>query len=257
MTVHFIGAGPGAADLITVRGRDLLTRCGSCLYPGSMTPTDLLAYCPPEAQLIDTANLDLAEIVARLIGAHRAGHDVARLCSGDPSLYSAVAEQMRHLDAAGVPYDVIPGVPAFAAAAAVLKRELTVPAVGQSLVITRAQARSTDMPEGERLTTFAKSGATLALHLAINRIGQLVDELLPDYGADCPAAVVAQASQLGETVLRGTLATIGAQVREAGISRTAIIFVGEVLAAEGFPDSFLYSSSRDRTSSRNSPDVDI
>jgi precorrin-4/cobalt-precorrin-4 C11-methyltransferase len=247
MTVHFIGAGPGAADLITVRGRDLLERCEVCLYPGSMTPTDLLAYCSPQARLIDTANLSLDEIIAGLVAAHADGHDVARLCSGDPSLYSAVAEQMRRLDAEGVPYDVVPGVPAFAAAAAVLGRELTVPTVGQSLVITRAQARSTAMPEGEDLATFARSGATLALHLAINRIEQVVAELLPHYGADCPAAVVALASQPGEQVLRGTLSDIAAQARAAGITRAAMIFVGKVLAAEGFPDSFLYSSTRDRT----------
>jgi precorrin-4/cobalt-precorrin-4 C11-methyltransferase len=246
MTVHFIGAGPGAADLITLRGRDLLARCEVCLYPGSMTPTELLAFCSPQARLLDTANLNLDEIITLLVEATEAGHDVARLCSGDPSLYSAVAEQMRRLDAAGVPYEVTPGVPAFAAAAAVLKRELTVPEVGQSLVITRAQARSTAMPDGENLTTFAKSGATLALHLAINRIEQVVDELLPLYGAGCPVAVVAQASQPSEKVLRGTLADIVVQVREAGITRAAMIFVGEVLAAEGFPDSFLYSSTRDR-----------
>ncbi|MDT7723884.1 MAG: precorrin-4/cobalt-precorrin-4 C11-methyltransferase [Actinomycetota bacterium] len=246
MTVHFIGAGPGAADLITLRGRDLLARCEVCLYPGSMTPTELLAFCSPRARLIDTANLNLDEIIERLVEAHEAGHDIARLCSGDPSLYSAVAEQMRRLDAAGVPYEVTPGVPAFAAAAAVLKRELTVPEVGQSLVITRAQARSTAMPDGENLTTFAKSGATLALHLAINRIEQVVDELLPLYGSTCPVAVVAQASQPSEKVLRGTLADIVGQVREAGITRAAMIFVGEVLAAERFPDSFLYSATRDR-----------
>jgi precorrin-4/cobalt-precorrin-4 C11-methyltransferase len=246
MTVHFIGAGPGAADLITLRGRDLLARCEVCLYPGSMTPTELLAFCSPQARLLDTANLNLDEIISLLVEATEAGHDVARLCSGDPSLYSAVAEQMRRLDAAGVPYEVTPGVPAFAAAAAVLKRELTVPEVGQSLVITRAQARSTAMPGGENLTTFAKSGATLALHLAINRIEQVVEELLPLYGAGCPVAVVAQASQPSEKVLRGTLADIVGQVREAGITRAAMIFVGEVLAAEGFPDSFLYSSTRDR-----------
>ncbi|WP_116042487.1 precorrin-4 C(11)-methyltransferase [Amycolatopsis palatopharyngis] len=247
MTVHFIGAGPGAADLITVRGRDLLARCGVCLYPGSLTPSDLLAHCPSDAYLVDTADLTLTEIVGELTAAHARGQDVARLCSGDPSVYSAVAEQARRLDAAGVPYEITPGVPAFAAAAAVLGRELTVPTVGQSLVLTRAQARSTRMPEGENLTTFAASGATLALHLAINRIEQVVDELLPHYGADCPVAVVAHASQPGETVLRGTLADIARQVREAGVTRAAMIFVGRVLAAEGFPDSFLYSATRERS----------
>ncbi|MBK1786929.1 precorrin-4 C(11)-methyltransferase [Prauserella cavernicola] len=246
MTVHFIGAGPGAADLITVRGQELLGRCGVCLYPGSLTPTDLLAHCPPGATLVDTADLTLDDITAELVAAHEAGHDVARLCSGDPAVYSAVAEQMRRLDAAGVPYDVTPGVPAFAAAAAVLGRELTVPTVAQSLVITRAQARSTSMPEGEDLATLGASGATLALHLAVNRIEQVVEELLPGYGADCPVAVVARASQEDEQVLRGTLGDIVAQVREAGITRAAMIFVGKVLAAESFPDSFLYSTDRPR-----------
>ncbi|HWD02829.1 MAG TPA: SAM-dependent methyltransferase [Amycolatopsis sp.] len=248
MTVHFIGAGPGAADLITVRGRDLLASCGVCLYPGSMTPTDLLAYCPPEARRVDTAGLSLDAIVEHLVTAHRAGHDVARLVSGDPSLYSAVAETVRRLDAAGVPYDVVPGVPAFAASAAVLGRELTVPGIGQSLVITRAQARSTALPEGETLANFARSGTTLALHLAINHIERVAEELIPFYGANCPAAVVALASQPGETVVRGSLDGIAARAREAGMTRAATIFVGRVLAAEGFPDSFLYSSTRDRTS---------
>ncbi|MPY83780.1 MAG: precorrin-4 C(11)-methyltransferase [Actinophytocola sp.] len=247
-TVHFIGAGPGAADLITVRGRDLLARCPVCLYPGSLTPTDLLAHCPEGARAVDTATLTLDEIIAELVDASERGHDVARLCSGDPAVYSAVAEQMRRLDAAGVPYDVTPGVPAFAAAAATLRRELTVPTVGQSLVITRTQARSTSMPEGENLATFAASGATLALHLAIGRIEQVVDELLPHYGADCPVAVVANASQPGERVLRGTLGDIAGQVRAADVTRAATIFVGKVLAAETFPDSFLYSADRERSS---------
>ena len=248
MTVHFIGAGPGAADLITVRGRDLLARCQVCLYPGSLTPPDLLAHCPAGARQVDTANLTLDEITAELIASHEAGHDVARLCSGDPSIYSAVAEQMRRLDAAGVPYEVVPGVPAFAAAAATLGRELTVPTVGQSLVITRVQARSTAMPPAENLATFAASGATLALHLAVGRIEQVVEELVPHYGEDCPVAVVARASQPEEAVLRGTLGTIAAQVHAAEVKRAAVIFVGRVLAAQEFPDSFLYSATRERTS---------
>ncbi|WP_166345980.1 precorrin-4 C(11)-methyltransferase [Phytoactinopolyspora limicola] len=247
MTVHFIGAGPGAADLITVRGQTLLGHCQVCLYPGSLTPTELLAHCPDDARLVDTADLTLDQIVDELIAAHERGDDVARLCSGDPSIYSAVAEQMRRLDAAGVPYDVVPGVPAFAAAAAVLGRELTVPTVGQSVILTRTQARSTSMPDGENLATFGASGATLALHLAINRIEQVVDELVPHYGADCPVAVVARASQPGEQVVRGTLGDIVGQVRAAGITRAAMIFVGAVLAAENFPDSFLYSATRDRS----------
>lgn len=248
MTVHFIGAGPGAADLITVRGRDVLARCQVCLYPGSLTPTELLRHCPTDGRQVDTADHTLDEIIATIVDAHNAGHDVARLCSGDPSVYSAVAEQIRRLDAAGVPYEVVPGVPAFSAAAAVLKRELTVPTVGQSLILTRAQARSTSMPDGEDLATFGKSGATIALHLAINRIEQCVDELIPHYGADCPVAVVAHASQPSEVVVRGTLGDIVPQVRDAQISRAATIFVGRVLAAENFPDSFLYSAGRDRSS---------
>jgi precorrin-4/cobalt-precorrin-4 C11-methyltransferase len=246
MTVFFVGAGPGAADLITVRGRDLLGRCGLCLYPGSMTPPDLLEYCSPEAELVDTANLDLEAIVARMVAAHRDGIDVVRLCSGDPSLYSAVAEQMRRLDAAEVPYAVVPGVPAFAASAAVLGRELTVPEVGQSLVITRVQARSTAMPAAETLAAFGATGATLALHLAINHVDRVAAELIPCYGEDCPVAVVALASQPGETVVRGVLGNLPDLVRAAGMTRAATIFVGRVLAAEGFPDSFLYSSTRDR-----------
>ncbi len=246
MSVHFVGAGPGAADLITVRGRDLLARCDVCLYPGSMTPPDLLAYCPPEATLIDTADLSLEEIVGKLVEAHENGHEVVRLCSGDPSLYSAVAEQARRLDAENVPYDVVPGVPAFAASAAALNRELTVPEVGQSLVITRVQARSTKMPPKETLAAFAATEATLALHLAINHVRRVTDELTPHYGADCPIAVVALASQPGETVVRGVLGELPDLVREAGMTRAATIFVGRVLAAAGFPDSFLYSSARDR-----------
>ncbi|MEA5365455.1 precorrin-4 C(11)-methyltransferase [Amycolatopsis sp., V23-08] len=245
MTVYFVGAGPGAADLITVRGRDLLGRCGVCLYPGSLTPPALLAYCPG-AEQVDTAGLSLEQIVEKLVQAHHAGHEVVRLCSGDPSLYSAVAEQVRRLDAAGVPYEVVPGVPAFAASAAVLGRELTVPEVGQSLIITRVQARSTAMPPGETLAAFAATGATLALHLAINHVERVTEELSPHYGADCPVAVVALASQPGETVVRGVLAELPELVREAGMTRAATIFVGRVLAAAGFPDSFLYSSARDR-----------
>ena len=247
MTVYFVGAGPGAADLITVRGRDLLGRCGVCLYPGSMTPTDLLAYCPPGRGTGGHREPQpRADRRSKLVEAHRAGHDVARLCSGDPSLYSAVAEQMRRLDTAEVPYEVVPGVPAFAASAAVLGRELTVPEIGQSLVITRVQARSTAMPPGETLAAFAATGATLALHLAINHVERVAGELVPHYGADCPVAVVALASQPGETVVRGVLAELPALVREAGMTRAATIFVGRVLAAAGFPDSFLYSSARDR-----------
>ena len=244
MTVHFIGAGPGAADLITVRGLRLLGSCPVCLYAGSLVPAELLASCPDGARLVDTARLSLDEIVAELVEAHRQGLDVARLCSGDPSIYSAISEQVRRLDTVGVPYDVTPGVPAFAAAAAVLRRELTVPEVGQTVVLTRTQERSTAMPPGERLEVLAASGATLVLHLAVQLIEQVVAELTPGYGSDCPVAVVAEASMPGEQVLRGTLADIAGQVLAAGIRRTAVIVVGPVLAAADFPDSHLYSAAR-------------
>ncbi|WP_329109847.1 precorrin-4 C(11)-methyltransferase [Micromonospora sp. NBC_01699] len=246
MTVFFIGAGPGAADLITVRGRDRLAAAPVCLYAGSLVPPELLDHCPPGARLVDTANLDLDQIVAELLAAHTAGLDVARLHSGDPSVFSAVAEQMRRLDAHGVPYEVVPGVPAFAAAAAALGRELTVPGVGQTVILTRISARATPMPPGEDLATLGRSRATLVLHLAVQRIEQLVEELIPNYGEDCPVAVVARASRADELVLRGTLADIAAQVRAAGILRTAVIIVGTVLTAASFPDSHLYSTTRSR-----------
>ena len=246
MTVHFIGAGPGAADLITVRGRGVLAASPVCLYAGSLVPVELLAHCPPDARLIDTAQLNLDQILDELVAAHEAGLDVARLHSGDPSVFSAVAEQMRRLDAAGVPYDVVPGVPAFAAAAATLNRELTVPGVGQTVVLTRTSAQATPMPEGEDLATLGRSGSTLVLHLAVNRIESMVEQLLPNYGADCPVAVVAGASRDDEIVLRGTLADIAVAVREAGIKRTAVIVVGSVLTASTFPDSHLYSTARCR-----------
>lgn len=246
MTVYFIGAGPGAADLITVRGQRLLERCRVCLYAGSLVPAELLAGCPEGARLVDTANLTLEQIVAECVEAHRAGHDVARLQSGDLALFSAVAEQVRRLEAAGVPYEMVPGVPAFAAAAASLRRELTVPTVGQSVVLTRLAREATAMPEGEDLRTLGASGALIVLHLATHLVEEAVEELLPSYGPDCPAAVVAYASQPGETVLRGTLATIAGQVRAAGVRRTAVIMVGRVLAAEQFPDSHLYSAQRHR-----------
>jgi precorrin-4/cobalt-precorrin-4 C11-methyltransferase len=245
VTVHFIGAGPGAADLITVRGRDLLAHCPVCLYAGSLVPPELLAVCPPGARLVDTRDLTLDEIVEELVAAHRAGRDVARLCSGDPSVFSAVTEQARRLDAAGVPWDVTPGVPAFAAAAAALGRELTVPGVGQTVVLTRVAARATPMPPGEELAAFGATGATLVLHLAVQRVDEVVAELLPHYGPGCPAAVVARASRDDELVLRGTLADIAARVHDAGVRRTAVIIVGRVLAGGGC-DSHLYSATRDR-----------
>lgn len=246
MTVYFIGAGPGAADLITVRGARLLAACGVCLYAGSLVPPELLAECPPDARLIDTAQLDIDRITAELTDAHRAGHDVARLHSGDPSVFSAVNEQMRRLDEADVPYEVVPGVPAFAAAAAALKRELTVPTVGQTVILTRVANRATAMPEGEDLATLGRSGALIVLHLAAKYVDRVVEELLPHYGADCPAAVVALASRPDELILRGSLDGIAEQVKAAGVIRTAVIMVGRTLGADQFRDSHLYSPGRDR-----------
>jgi precorrin-4/cobalt-precorrin-4 C11-methyltransferase len=248
LTVHFVGAGPGAADLITVRAQRLLSQCSACLYAGSLVPAEVLAHCPPDATLIDTANLTLDEIIAAMEQAHAKGQDVVRLCSGDPAVFSAIAEQARRLDRAGIPYDITPGVPAFAAAAATLRRELTVPGVGQTVVLTRIAQRATPMPPGEDLASLGATGATLVLHLAVQRVEQVVAELLPHYGSDCPAAVVAYASQENEVVLRGTLGDIAVQVLAAGVKRTAVIIVGKVLAAEGFRDSHLYSAARDRSS---------
>ncbi|MEW2547552.1 precorrin-4 C(11)-methyltransferase [Streptomyces sp. NPDC047002] len=246
MTVYFIGAGPGAADLITLRGARLLARCRVCLYAGSLVPRDLLAECPADARLVDTADLDLDRITEELVRAHRAGHDVARLHSGDPSVFSAVAEQMRRLDAESVPYQMVPGVPAFAAAAAALGRELTVPTVGQTVVLTRLAQQATPMPPGEDLATLGASGALLVLHLAARYADRVAAELLPHYGPDCPAAVVAFASRPGELVIRGTLDSIADQVRTAGITKTAVILVGRVLTATPFRDSHLYSTTRER-----------
>jgi precorrin-4/cobalt-precorrin-4 C11-methyltransferase len=240
VTVHFIGAGPGAADLITLRGRDLIARCPVCLYAGSIVPRELLAYCPADARVVDTAPLTLDEIEAEFVAAHAAGREVARLQSGDLSVYSALAEQIRRLKRRGIPYTVTPGVPAFAAAAAAIGVELTVPEVAQSLVLTRMPGRASRMPQSERLAVFAASKTTLAIHLAVHRIEAIVAELTPFYGADCPAAVVVRASWNDERILRGTLGDIAAQVAAAAIERTAIVLVGRALAAQDFRDSALY-----------------
>jgi precorrin-4/cobalt-precorrin-4 C11-methyltransferase len=246
VTVWFIGAGPGAADLVTLRAARAIASAPVCLYAGALVPRELLDTAPEGARLVDTADLDLDQITAELVAAHEAGLDVARLHSGDPSIWSAMAEQMRRLDAAGVPYEVVPGVPAFAAAAAALKRELTVPGVGQTVVLTRTSARSTPMPPGEQLAAYAATGATLVLHLAVQRIAELAPELAAHYGDDGPVAVVARASRDDELVLRGTLADIAGQVEAAGVRRTAVVVVGPVLAAAQFPDSHLYSTTRCR-----------
>jgi precorrin-4/cobalt-precorrin-4 C11-methyltransferase len=240
MTVHFIGAGPGAADLITLRGRDLMARCPVCLYAGSTVAPEILAHCPPGARLVDTAPMSLDEIEAEYVAAHAAGHDVARLHSGDLSVYSALAEQLRRLERRGIPYTLTPGVPAFAAASAALQCELTVPEVAQSVVLTRMPGRASRMPEAEKLATFAASGATLVFHLAIHAIERIVQDLLPHYGAGCPAAVVVEVSTPGQRIILGTLADIADKVAEERIERTALILVGPVLEAVNFRDSALY-----------------
>jgi precorrin-4/cobalt-precorrin-4 C11-methyltransferase len=243
MTVHFIGAGPGAPDLITVRGRDLIAACPVCLYAGSLVPKALLGYCPPGANILDSAPMSLDEIVAEIARATERGQDVARLHSGDLSIWSALGEQLRRLDALDIPYTITPGVPAFAAAAAALARELTLPEVAQSVVLTRTPGRASAMPETETLSAFAATRATLAIHLSIHAIDKTVAELLPAYGEDCPAAVVFRASWPDQQIIRATLGTLAAEVRKTSIERTALIIVGEVLAARDFRDSALYDSA--------------
>jgi precorrin-4/cobalt-precorrin-4 C11-methyltransferase len=240
VTVHFIGAGPGAADLITVRGRELLARCPVCLYAGSIVPREMLAWCPKDARLVDTAPMTLDEIDAEYLAAHAGGHDVARLHSGDLSVFSAVAEQIRRLARHGIPYTLTPGVPAFAAAAAMLGRELTVPEVTQSVVLTRMPGRASRMPERERLAGFAATGATLVIHLAIQSIEKIVAELMPFYGAGCPVAVVARATWPDQQIVAGSLGDIAGKVAAGTIERTALVLVGPALEAEGFRDSALY-----------------
>ena len=247
MTVYFIGAGPGAADLITVRGQRLLGRCPVCLYAGSIMPDDLLALCPPDARIVDTGPLTLDAIIGEIAQATAAGSDVARLHSGDPSLYSALAEQCRRLEALGIEYEIVPGVPAFAAAAAALGRELTVPGVAQTVTLTRVSTLSTAMPDGEDLATLSAPGATLVLHLAAAQVDAIVPQLLAGgYRAETPCAVVAFASWPQEQVVRCTLADLAAEMHAANITKTAVIVVGDVLTAEGFADSYLYSSGRAR-----------
>ena len=246
MTVHFIGAGPGAPDLITVRGSKLLASCPVCLYAGSIVPAELLQYCPEDARLVDTAPLSLDEIELEFAAAYRAGHDVARLHSGDLSVWSAVAEQIRRLEKLGIPYTMTPGVPSFAAAAAALGRELTVPEVAQSLVLTRVSGRASKMPEGETLAAFGATGATLAIHLAIHTLDRVVAELTPLYGADCPVAVVVKASWPDERVVRGTLGDIEARIAVDPVERTALILVGRSLGAQDFRESSLYDAHYQR-----------
>ena len=244
MTVHFIGAGPGAADLITLRGRDLIAACPVCLYAGSLVPQALLAHCPPGARIVNTAAMDLDQIIAEIAAAHAAGHDVARLHSGDLSVWSAMGEQLRRLRALDIPYDVTPGVPAFAAAAAALGAELTLPGVAQSVVLTRTSGRASAMPEGETLAAFGATGATLAIHLSVHVLARVQDELIPHYGADCPVAVVFRASWPDQRIIRATLATLDPAIGDG--ERTALILVGRALTAEGFDESRLYAGDYDR-----------
>ncbi|WP_068265491.1 precorrin-4 C(11)-methyltransferase [Janibacter limosus] len=244
MTVHFIGAGPGAADLLTIRATRLLAASRVCLYAGTYLDEAVLEHCPDGARLVDTQSLDLDGIIAEILAAHERGDDVARLCSGDPSVYSAIAEQTRRLDAAGVPWDITPGIAAYAATAARLGRELTVPEVAQSVVLTRAQRDSTAMPSGESLEAFAATGATLVLHLAIRRVRELAERLAEHYGADCPVVVGYRVEQPQELILRGTLADIAEQVEARDLRQAAIIVVGWALRAEDFVESHLYSCRR-------------
>jgi len=245
MTVHFIGAGPGAPDLITLRGRDLIASCPVCLYAGSLVPRALLSHCPPDARIVNTAPLDLDAIVAEIAAAHADGHDIARLHSGDLSVWSAMGEQIRRLDAMGIPWTVTPGVPAFAAAAATLGAELTLPGVAQSVVLTRTPGRASSMPAGETLAGFAATGATLAIHLSIQNLATVAVDLTSAYGPDCPVAVVYRASWPDEQVFRATLSTIAAAIPDT-VSRTALILVGPALAARDFTESRLYATGYDR-----------
>ena len=245
MTVHFIGAGPGAPDLLTLRGRDLIAACPVCLYAGSLVPEAVLDHCPAGARILNTAPMDLDRIMAEMQDAHAAGQDVARLHSGDLSLWSAMGEQMRRLRGMGIPVSVTPGVPAFAAAAASLGAELTLPGIAQSVVLTRTPGRASTMPEGETLTNFAATGATLAIHLSVQNIERVVADLTPAYGPDCPVAVVFRASWPDERILRGTLADIAGRL-DGGITRTALILVGPALSGEGFGESCLYAADYDR-----------
>lgn len=245
MTVHFIGAGPGAPDLLTIRGRDLIAACPVCLYAGSLIPEAMLAHCPPGARIVNTASLDLDAITAEIAAAHGRGQDVARLQSGDLSVWSAMGEQLRRLRALDIPYTVTPGVPSFAAAAATLGMELTLPGVAQSVVLTRTGGRASPMPDGERLASFAATGATLALHLSIHRLAEISAELESHYGPECPVAVIWRASWPEERVVRGTLSSIAALVGDT-MERTALIIVGPALAQEAFENSRLYAADYDR-----------
>ena len=248
MTVHFIGAGPGAPDLLTLRGRDLIRRSPVCLYAGSLVPKEVIAHAPAGARIVDSAEMNLDEIIAEITSAHEKGLDVARIHSGDLSIWSTMAEQIRRVTALGIPYDVTPGVPSFAAAAAALNQELTLPGVAQTLILTRTSTRSTAMPKGEDLTTLGRSGATMAIHLSIMNLDMVTSQLLPLYGADCPVVVVYRASWPDEMILRGTLSNIQKIVAKSGVDKNALILVGRSLTGPDFGESYLYSVSRERES---------
>lgn len=245
MTVHFIGAGPGAPDLLTLRGRDLIAACPVCLYAGSLVPEAVLGHCPPGARIVNTAPLSLDQIISEITDAHAAGQDVARLHSGDLSVWSAMGEQLRRLRALDIPYSVTPGVPSFAAAAAALGTELTLPGLAQSVVLTRTPGRASAMPKGEALAAFGATGATLAIHLSIHNLSRVVADLTPAYGPDCPVAVIWRASWPDQRILCGTLAMIEAEVADS-VERTALILVGHALSAENFAESCLYAPDYDR-----------
>ena len=245
MTVHFIGAGPGAPDLLTLRAARIIAACPVCLYAGSLVPVEVLAHCPQGARIVNTAPLDLDAIMAEFRAATAAGQDVARLHSGDLSLWSAMGEQLRRLRAEGTGYTITPGVPAFAAAAAALGVELTLPGVAQSVVLTRTPGRASAMPPRETLAAFAATGATLAVHLSVHRLAEVVEELTPFYGTDCPAAVVFRASWPDQQIFRAPLAGLAAAVG-AGVERTALILAGPALGAEAAGESALYSAGYDR-----------
>lgn len=245
MTVHFIGAGPGAADLLTLRGRDIIAACPVCLYAGSLIPEAILAHCPPGARIVNTAPMSLDDIVAEIEAAHRQGQDIARLHSGDLSIWSAMGEQLRRLRALDIPFSITPGVPSFAAAAAALESELTLPGISQSVVLTRTSGRASAMPEGETLSAFAATGAVLAIHLSVHVLDRVVAELTPHYGADCPVAIVWRASWPEQRIVRATLGTMS-NAPGAELERTALIIVGRTLTAQDFSDSRLYAGDYDR-----------
>ena len=252
MTVHFIGAGPGAADLLTLRGRNLIAGCPVCLYAGSLIPEEILSHCPAGARIINTAPLDLDAIIAECKAATDAGQDVARLHSGDLSVWSAMGEQLRRLRAEQIPVTITPGVPSFAAAAAALGTELTLPGLAQSVVLTRTPGRASAMPDTETLENFARTKATLAIHLSVHNLAQVVETLTPVYGAACPAAIVYRASWPDQQIIRGQLNTLSASLPD-DIERTALILVGPALGGDGFEDSCLYALIMTGGSARKSP----